>query len=203
MVATSRKPIKNAITARLIAADTLAGIRVYPTRYMAVDESELPCLLVQTPNETCEWLSVVTNARTYLTRTLSLDIVAIVQSLNLSDDLLDDLCKQVESALESFVIPGVEAADIRLQQTELEGQTTATQPIAIARLNYQIVYNLPYRDVQDPYVDWESADFLQSGFYPGGRAIEKTEPPAFIGNEYPLPDSTISSIPNPNPTPPP
>jgi len=203
MVATARKPIKNAITARLIAADTLAGIRVYPTRYMAVDENELPCLLVQTPTETCEWLSVLTNARTYLTRTLSLDIVAIVQSLNLSDDLLDDLCKQVESALESFVIPGVEAADIRLQQTELEGQTTATQPIAIARLNYQIVYNLPYRDVQDPYVDWESADFLQSGFYPGGRAIEKTEPPAFIGDEYPLPDSTISSIPNPNPIPPP
>jgi len=181
-----RTLIRNAIALRLHDRPALSGITIFATRSWAETETELPYILIQTLSETIEsYDRLPTNNLTFLTRTLEISLICAVKALDTATVQLDSLTAHIEDALESFEIPGLESADVRLQSTKLDLDTSGSQPIALADMTYHVLYNRPYRVVSDPYVDWDTGVFNQSGWYPGGRITEGAEPPAHTGVECP------------------
>ena len=104
----SRDQLRDAVVAGLAAAGTLAGVRVFGNRFMPLQASQYPVILVATPLEVKELLSAVTQGapkfRTVVTlaivlRTASPTPAPSAPSRPQADAELQTLVNQVEQAL--------------------------------------------------------------------------------------------------------
>lgn len=91
-----RKQLRDQV-AVLVQSLTTYAVNVYKNRRYPVDASELPCLIVQTGDEEIENLTM--NFPAQQLRREQLIITVIAESVNGLDDMLDEICKDIEIAL--------------------------------------------------------------------------------------------------------
>lgn len=137
-----RAQIRDAVIAKLKAANTAAGQKVFGNRARPVFPAELPCILVYTKNEPTD-ISIEAPREYKRSLALAVEIVAKVSTDEESlDDVLDDLCRQVEIAMFEDETFGGVASDTILGETEMDLLTEGEKPIGGAK----ITFTLPYYD---------------------------------------------------------
>lgn len=137
-----RKQLRAAVVALLKALpQTDAGDRVFANSAIPLEEQELPCILVYPKSETAE---VLDEPRRYQ-RTVQMVIsVAVKQAPGdgapAIDDVLDDICAQIEARLYVDETIGEKASDSRLTGVEFEFAGEGRQAIGAARITYEMDY---------------------------------------------------------------
>lgn len=193
-----RRHIRNAIAARLTGG-TIAGDRVFAGRPAPIEEGELPAIVIHTreQEEVVDYPTSGWNAS--LVRKCFVTIDCILQSFDDIDDELDEYASQVEALLESWEIPGMESAEIRLATTSSEAEWEAGLSTGAVKLRYSVVYRMPFRVSPDPYVqswdaDWDEEqapdgelNIYRSGAYPGGQV----KPDGQTGEACPVGDAQL------------
>lgn len=133
-----RRQIREAVATRLTGLST-TGASVHQSRVYAVQDSELPCLLVFTRSESIGETTI--HAPKVVSRVLTLEIVAIAKANDALDDTLDQICKEVEVALANPVTALEPLAEsIGLVSTEYELSGAGEKPTGQATLLYEINY---------------------------------------------------------------
>lgn len=184
-----RKLIRQAAVAHLIDK-TAAEERVFAGRLMPVEEPELPAIVVHTRDTERNTERSPSHWNGFEQRECILSIVCVAQSFVDIDDDLDDMADQVEAALQAWEIPGLEAAEVMLQDTssqdpDFDGSLATGATV----LRYAVTYRKPYRETPDPYVLDGDDPLEQSGAYPGGRIT----PDGQSGETCPVADATITA----------
>jgi hypothetical protein len=182
-----RTLIRKALVERLIDA-TSAEDRVYSGRLMPIEEPYLPAIVVHTrePEEITSRSASGWNG--FERRRCIVTVVCVAQSYDDIDEDLDAMAGEVETALQSFTIPGFESAELNLADTrsddpEFDGSLTT----GATRLRYECIYMTPYRDGPNPYVIDGDEPIERSGAYPGGRIT----PDGQSGAACPVGNATI------------
>lgn len=168
-----RTQIRNLTVAHLRGA-TAASNRVHAGRLMPIDDreeqAELPAIVVHTrePEQIIGRSSSGWNG--FEQRRTVVSIICVAQSFGDLDEELDTMAAQVEAAMQSWTIPGFEAAEIEPHTTssedpEFDGSLTTGS----TTLRFPVVYMTPYRDCSNPYVTGDDDPLELSGAYPGGR----------------------------------
>lgn len=91
-----RKQLRDQVVA-LVTGLTTYAVNVYKNRRYPVDSSELPCLIVQTGDEEIETLTIDYPSQQLRREQLIISIIAET-TIGL-DDVLDEICKDIEIAL--------------------------------------------------------------------------------------------------------
>lgn len=133
-----RRQIREAI-ATAVTGLAATGARVYQSRVYPVESGSLPCLLVYSNNEASEPATI--HPTRLIERTLTVELVAVAKATSDLDDTLDEICKQIETAL-AMPVAGLAtlAKEIHLQETAYELAGTAEKPTGTARLTYAVAY---------------------------------------------------------------
>ena len=186
-----RTQIRQAFRDRLIDA-TAAEERVYIGRLMPLEEPELPAIVVHTREPEEIQSRSISGWQGYERRRCVVSVVCIAQSFEDIDADLDDMADQVESALQSWVIPGFESTDALLLDTrsddpEFDGGLTT----GASALRYLVTYQTAYRDCSNPYVI-AGGILEQSGAYPGGQVTPGC-PDGNTGEACPIDDAELFS----------
>lgn len=185
-----RTQIRKAIVSKLTDA-TAAEERVYSGRLMPIEEPQLPAIVVHTRDAEEITSRSTSKWNGFERRRCIVTVVCIAQSFDDIDEDLDTMAGQVEAALQSFTIPGFEAAELDLADTrsddpEFDGSLTT----GATRLRYECVYMTSYRDCANPYVIDGDDPLEQSGAYPGGQVTPGC-PPGGTGAACPVGNATI------------
>ncbi|TGH28158.1 MAG: hypothetical protein ERJ68_00120 [Aphanocapsa feldmannii 277cI] len=167
----------------LVAAETLAGERVFLSVTTAISDDMVPCILIFTGDE-----SVVSQPASgwggLESRELQVEI-GTYAPMPPSDSpgadnlgLSDQLAAEVEQALQMWTAPTFEASELRLQKSTEQVVTIDEpgRPIVAQGLLYLFTYQVPFRDVADPLIDPASDDLGRSGAYPGGQITPGPSP---------------------------
>jgi hypothetical protein len=138
-----RAEIKNAVVSILTAQvkgqyQTIAGVNVFKSRFVPLEEAELPCVCVYAVTETSEKFD---NIR--LKRTLDLAVDCISTSSS-PDDMIDSLTNQVEYLLIADVTVGGNASWIELKRTEIGPADQSKNETLAGKMVYEITY---YTDI--------------------------------------------------------
>lgn len=131
-----RKTIRDAVVAALVAADTAAGARCYPTRVVPWKRLTLPAISVYGLSESSDDKQ---SAPRELTRTMQLAVEAAVKGANI-DDALDALALEIERAMHADPSFGDVCSDCVLTGTELEAAVDGDEPVGFLRLTYRTTY---------------------------------------------------------------
>ena len=133
-----RKQIRAAAVTALTGLAT-TGARVFASRVYPLQDTDLPGLRISNPDETIEPASMG-GANRYLERTLILEVQACVKQVSGYEDLVDQICKEVEVALANDNTLGPLAKWIvpRGIQTELVGEGEI--PVAVATMRFEVLY---------------------------------------------------------------
>ena len=186
-----RTQIREAFRNRLIDA-TAAEERVYIGRLMPLEEPELPAIVVHTREPEEIQSRSISGWKGYERRRCVVSVVCIAQSFEDIDADLDAMADQVETALQSWVIPGFESTDALLLDTrsddpEFDGGLTT----GATALRYLVTYQTAYRDCSNPYVIADGS-LEQSGAYPGGQVTPGC-PDGNTGEACPIDDAELFS----------
>ncbi|BAD78984.1 unknown protein [Synechococcus elongatus PCC 6301] len=192
-----RREIRSAIAAALMEK-TAAEDRVFQSRTNTLTEDELPAIMVLSRSEKIpspERGHPPSGWNSSIRRTATIAVECVAQVLQDIDDVLDDLAGEVEAELEHLTIAGMESAELRLTETELDVSYEGSLPIGAVRLTYEVAYFTVYRDCADPYVDEAAAEGVgpieRSGAYPGGQILPGC-PGEQVGDACPMPAADIS-----------
>lgn len=184
-----RQTIRTAAAARL-ATGTRAGANVITGRPMPEELNELPALLVHTrnPEKVSAYPASGWNGAT--TRECELVVVGC-QAVpdNTVDDENDAFAEEIEARLETWIISGLESAEVRLSNTRSEVNWEGECTLGWVELTFAVVYQKAYRDIPNPHVIAGNSDILRSGAYPGGRVT----PTGTSGAACPIPIVNFSS----------
>jgi hypothetical protein len=133
-----RRQIREAVGTAVMGLTT-TGARVFQSRVYPAQTIELPCLLIYTTSETA---SVITIQRPgVMDRLLQLQVVVVAKVASDLDDVLDGICKEVETALAMPVTGlGALAKTIVLTGTEIEMAGTAEKPVGSATMTFEVNY---------------------------------------------------------------
>lgn len=133
-----RRQIREAIVTALTGLTT-TGARVFASRVYPLEAADLPGLLITTLSELSGPIDMG-EPRT-LERSVTLEVAAIAKSTADLDDVLDQICKEVEVALAMPVtaLAGI-AKSITLTATDIEVMGSGEQPFGRARLSYTVDY---------------------------------------------------------------
>lgn len=155
-----RKVIRDAIVAKLVAAATAAGARVYPDPVLPQRKSKLPAVLVHVGNETVADSSASTAPRE-LERLCEFDIDVLVGGMSgeVSDDL-EALALEVETVMHEDPHLAGAVCDLILSRTEIDFDIDGDRVIGMARLTYDVTY---YTLAPEPPADASLDDFVQVG----------------------------------------
>lgn len=187
-----RKLIRNALVARLSenltpapeeleegqqppvpTYPTVAGPRVFAGRPAPLEEGELPAIVIHTREAEDVETYPASGWNGFVRRRCTAMVECYLQSYDDIDEELDDFADQVERMIESWEIPGFEAAEIQLRSTTSEVDWDGSLSTGAAKLRYDVIYRTPYRDCSNPYVDADAAagngSIYRSGAYPGGQ----------------------------------
>jgi hypothetical protein len=167
---------------------TAAEERVYSGRLMPIDEPELPAIVVHTRDDEEILERSVSGWDGYEQRRCIVSVVCIAQSFDDIDEDLDTMADEVEAAVQSWVIPGFESAEIGPHKTssdppEFDGSLTT----GATTLRFPVTYYTPFRDGPNPYVIDGDDPLEQSGAYPGGQIT----PDGQSGAACPVGNATI------------
>ena len=184
-----RTRIRAAFVERLTDA-TAAEERVYAGRLMPVEEPQLPAIIVHSRDGERNTERSPSHWNGFEQRECILSIVCVAQSFDNIDDDLDDMTEQVEAALQSWEIPGLEAAEVMYQDTSSQDPDfDGSLATGAATVRYMVTYRKPYRDTPNPYVIDGEDPLGQSGAYPGGRIT----PDGQSGESCPVASATITA----------
>lgn len=131
-----RQQIREA-AATAVTGLTTSGARVYQSRVYPLDDSKLPCLLVNTDDETVT--DRTDNAPSVLSRSLTLIIKAVARQAADLDDKLDTMVKEVETALGDSVLGGL-VKSLNLEGLEIEMSGETEKPSGIATMKFTATY---------------------------------------------------------------
>lgn len=131
-MAHARQQIRDALVGAL--AGLTVGARVYASRIIPLQEAHLPCLLVNTDDESISGGDV----GQLLDRRITVSIRAVVKAIATFDDDLDDLVAEVEARLAGNtlgnLVKGLLLDSIRVEFEE------ADRPVGIADMRYSAIY---------------------------------------------------------------
>lgn len=132
-----RQQIRERVATTLTGLTT-TGSRVYQSRVYPLGPNNLPGLLVFTTDESSE--VDVMGAPGTLMRTLTLTVEGYVKSTSNSDDTIDTICSEVETALGNDNTVNSLAKDISLADTEIEYSGEGEQPVGVVTMNFVVQY---------------------------------------------------------------
>jgi hypothetical protein len=133
-----RKQLRDQV-AVLVQTLTTYAVNVYKNRKYPVDESDLPCLIVQTGDEEIELLTMDYPAQQL--RKEQLIISVIVVATTGIDDMLDEICKDIEIALAGNVSL---AKNFKLDSTSgIEPNIVGEKPVGVVDMRFMAeIYTL-------------------------------------------------------------
>lgn len=117
---------------------TTTGSRVYQSRVYPMASANMPGLLVYSTSEDSEIDAM--GATGVLNRLLNISIEGYVKTITEFDDKIDDICKEVETAMAGDQKINGLAKNSFLQSTEIEFSGDGDQPIGVVTLNYVVQY---------------------------------------------------------------
>ncbi len=132
-----RQQIRERI-ATTITGLTTTGSNVYQSRVYPLDSVSLPALLVYTLSEGSEVDTMGTSLG--LNRTLSVAIEGYVKVNTDFDDVVDDICKEVEAALGADRALNNLAKSQNITSTEIQFNGEGDQPVGVVTMTYTVVY---------------------------------------------------------------
>jgi hypothetical protein len=133
-----RRQIREAVATAVTGLAT-TGSRVFQSRVYPVQTAELPCLLIATRGEASAPATI--HSPREVERTLQLEVVAVAKATADLDDVLDQICKEVEIAL-AMPVAGLTALakSIALVSSDFELRGEAEKPTGSATLVFEIDY---------------------------------------------------------------
>jgi hypothetical protein len=117
---------------------TTTGSRVYQSRVYPLQVDLSPTLLIYTKSEVSEPI-VIGSART-TERILTLAVEGYVKATTNSDDTVDTIAKEVETALATDTTLNGLAKDCYLESTEIDYNGEGELPVAVITLNFNVSY---------------------------------------------------------------
>ena len=141
-----REQIRSRIVTNCTGLGT-TGSRVFESRIYPLASSELPGLLVYTLSESSEPIRIGPNR--LIQRNLNLVVQAYCEQNSDFDGTIDDICKEVETALASDRTVNGLAKDLFITSTEISFSSEGAKAIGYATLLFEVDY---YTDAQSPDV---------------------------------------------------
>lgn len=132
-----RQQIREALATAVTGLAT-TGSRVYQSRIYPVSDSKLPCLLVNTDDESIETLT--SNTTPMLERRLTAQVRAVAKASSDLDDTLDQIMAEVEAALGAAGVLSALAKSVSLSGIRVEMDDALEKPVGVASMEYQISY---------------------------------------------------------------
>jgi len=114
------------------------GSNVFQSRVYSLSDDVLPALLVYSVSESSDIDSMGPIGS--LTRILSLSIEGYVKNVSDYDDVIDDVCKEVEIAMAGDKTLNGLAQNSYLSGTDINYNGEGEQPVGIVTMNYVIQY---------------------------------------------------------------
>lgn len=142
-MAHERKLIRDAVVAAL-TGETVAGTRVKSTREAPATTDELPCITVYTLEEPVQEGK---SAPRELKRNLVVAVDGWVESVEQddTDDLMDDLALEIETAMDADVYISNTASDSWLTFTEMKISRSGERTIGVVHMEYLVEYRTEQR----------------------------------------------------------
>jgi len=133
-----RKQLRDQV-AVLVTELTTYAVNVYKNRRYPVDSSELPCLIVQTGEEEIEILTIDYPAQQLRQEQLIISVIA--ETTVGMDDMLDEICKDIEIALAGNVSI---AKSFKLDSTSgIEPNVVGEKPVGVVDMRFMAeIYTL-------------------------------------------------------------
>jgi hypothetical protein len=182
-----RQQLRAAFVQRL-AGVTAAGDRVHSGRLMPIEEPELPAIIVHTRDTEEVQSRSISGWNGYEQRRCTVSVICVAQSFDDIDTDLDSMAADVEAALQSWIIPGFESAEIGPHSTSSEDpEFDGSLSTGAITLKFPVTYLTPFRDGPNPYVIDGDDPLGQSGAYPGGRIT----PDGQTGETCPVAEATL------------
>ena len=141
-----REQIRSRIVTNVTGLGT-TGSRVFESRIYPLESSELPGLLVYTLSESSEPIRIGPNR--LIQRNLNLVVQAYCEQNSDFDGTIDDICKEVETALASDRTVNGLAKDLFITSTEISFSSEGAKAIGYATMLFEVDY---YTDAQSPDV---------------------------------------------------
>lgn len=138
-MAHQRKLIRDAVVTRLKTGGTMAGQNVFGNRSRPLFPHELPAILVYSRTDAPE-LSNEAPREYKRTLTLGIECVAAGRNEEELDDILDEFCAQVESAIFKDETFGGLVSDTLLGDTELDILANGDKPAGGAKILLSAIY---------------------------------------------------------------
>src|SRR5690606_13562113 len=135
----ARTQIRQAVIA-LLKGNTSAGNNVFEARVYPINDPKLPALLVYTKLETLGEQSM-SRPRTQQ-RELRLSIEVYVKARGKVDEDTDALALEIEHLIAADVTLGGLVKDMVLDTTETQFSDDGERPVAVAFINYAILYTV-------------------------------------------------------------
>lgn len=165
-----RKQLRHAIRDRLATAiegafPTVAEDRVFASRIAPITDDDYPAILIYTREEK-DYSEPVDDSLSWRKATMTVVVEGMLRAGESVDDKLDDLAEQIETAFDGWTIPGFEAANMVLQETDIDVVTEhVRKPIGAIGLTYAVTYRA--KKLTEP-VDRipDEVDAILSGYEP-------------------------------------
>ena len=117
---------------------TTTGSNVFQSRVYNLESGNLPGIIIYTKSEESQPVSIG-SSRT-IERILSLNVEAYVKAVSNSDDTIDLIAKEIETAVAADTTLNSLAKDCFLEATEINYNGEGERPISVMTMTYQIMY---------------------------------------------------------------
>jgi len=132
-----RQQIRERVATTLTGLTTTSS-NVFQSRVYPLENANLPAIIIYTKSEDSEPVVIGTNR--LMNRELTLAVEAYVKSVSNSDDTIDTITKEVESALAADTTLDGLAKDIYLESTEITYTGEGEKPIGVCTMNFIVEY---------------------------------------------------------------
>jgi hypothetical protein len=128
-----RKQLRAALTTALTGLAT-TGSSVYGYRVHPLQAADLPCISIQTPSESGD--AITAHAPYELERVVQVDVVGHAKAQANVDATLDDIAKEVETALGAAVTVSGKSVQLFYRGCEIDFAATDTN-VSVITLHYE------------------------------------------------------------------
>jgi len=132
-----RQQIRDRIVTNVTGLTT-TGARVFRSRVYPLNADTMPALLVYSTSEDSD--IDVMGSPGVLNRTVNIAIEGYVRNITVYDNKIDDICKEVETAMAGDQTINGLAKNSFLSSTEIEYTGEGDQPIGVVTMNYVVQY---------------------------------------------------------------
>lgn len=115
------------------------GANCFDTRVFAVHDAILPAICVYTLNETTAYPSM-SPPRT-LSKRLQIKVEAYVKMTDTYDEMVDQICADIEEALYTDLERGGLAYDTKITSFDADFNGDGNEPVMIGRLSVEVTYS--------------------------------------------------------------